>query len=236
MNKLDIVINNFADNLSLVGYEIVDRGLFVDDLLALVAKHDNNSTEISPVGYSYNLIQAEELYQRGDNYFYGINDCFEDEGKAIELYKQALNMGLYKASYRLGGIYAGKGQIQKAISTYMLGAENGCFSNYAKLGKIYSSYETSINQRNAELAWAKFFENIHNVIHKELPLDPKELLFFDYLFYTLLRKWDVELSYLVCMSPYKEKIMSVFERATNEEYRESELGKELEFYIKYMIK
>lgn len=104
-------------------------------------------------------------FQKGTDYYCGNDDCFQDIDKALSNYQKAVEYGVAEAHQGIGNIYYyEQGDIPKAIKEYREGAEKGNIFCYAQLGIIYMSEEDYINDKNANLAWKRFFAKLHSVL------------------------------------------------------------------------
>lgn len=111
---------------------------------------------------------ADVYYLQAIDYHLGTNDVFQDIDKACSLFKKSAELGKKEAWSKLGHIffYTKKNE-KEALNFFHRGADNGDGFCYAELGLIYmNNGNYSYNERNANLAWMKFFEYIDE--HSEL--------------------------------------------------------------------
>lgn len=111
---------------------------------------------------------ADVYYSQALDYQLGNNDVFQDIDKACLLFKKSAELGKKEAWLKLGHIsfYTKKNE-KEALNFFHQGADNGDGFCYAELGLIYMNNDNySYNERNANLAWMKYFEYIDE--HREL--------------------------------------------------------------------
>jgi TPR repeat protein len=68
---------------------------------------------------------ATSIYVLGSHYYHGAGGLLQDQGKAIELWKQAAKLGSSGAHFQLGGIYDNGGDSKKAKFHYEAAAMAG---------------------------------------------------------------------------------------------------------------
>ena len=109
---------------------------------------------------------GEAYFNKAEDYYYGRDDTFEDQDKALFYYEKSAALG-YSAAYEMiGDIWENKGNTKKAVFYYTKAVDSYNSMCYAKLGKIYmDKYGESYNSRNALLAWSKYFEYLER--HKD---------------------------------------------------------------------
>ena len=84
---------------------------------------------------------VEEMYQLGENYYYGKNGYEQDYSKAVEWYRKSAEQGYARAQYVLGICYRlGEGVPQdykEAVKWYRKSAEQGYAEAQCNLGACY---------------------------------------------------------------------------------------------------
>lgn len=108
---------------------------------------------------------AESYYRKGDCYYYGFDNTFEDPDMALSCYQKAADLGCTEAYERIGDIWHNeKFNVAKAIQAYKKGAESGAFWCYAWLAFIYGVEPDYQNEHNEKLAWDIFFQKADSSI------------------------------------------------------------------------
>lgn len=150
---------------------------------------------------------AEEYFSLGKKYYNGSNDTFQDEEMAIYYFEKSANLGHAEASYYLGSInhYSRENDI-KAKQYLLEAASRGYWRSYSVLASIFGSLHGPLaNDKNRDLAWQKYFENLKANI-KSLDAWDWNILgvgreFIDYLYNLLwiqkkdIPDWIQELAY-----------------------------------------
>lgn len=104
--------------------------------------------------------ECEALIENADNYLHGYGDFLRDEEKAIEIYKEAINMGCYKAYYHLGyyyydGRYSSNNyasDLKQSIKYFKEGTKHNIFECWKELANCFTELE---DYQNADKCWVK---------------------------------------------------------------------------------
>lgn len=133
---------------------------------------DNDNSEVDDkldAGNDFGFTQNDMgryYYMLGDDYYYGNNDKFEDVDRAIFYFEKSASLGYAMAYSRLGDIWYDRDNSRRAVEYYQKAVEGYDSASYAKLGDIYMNpYDVMHNERNAKLAWSKYFDYLER--HKE---------------------------------------------------------------------
>ena len=120
---------------------------------------------------------AKSYYKMAEDYFYGHNGKFQDQEKALFYYEKSASLGYGGAYENLGDIWLDKNNSAKAINYYLKAVDRYQSQCYAKLAKIYMDCDSgSYNERNAIMAWTKYFEYLER--HKDSLLVKSEYIAF----------------------------------------------------------
>lgn len=257
MDNIDKLITSLLANIELTEIKIQDTKTFAEDIRGLIQKHSKpletsmNRSEkeklindikqelanIEQLNAEHNYLKAEHDFQNGENYYLGLNGCFKDENIALNYFSKALDGGYFKAAKPLGDIYYNENNIDKALSMYMLGADNGRCENYAQLGFIYHIEEGYIDKYNATLAWSKFFANIEQM-ENEGDSYMLPIYFYLYLYGSVINSSTIDIiRHLPIMSPYKLQLQDYYQKqkANSHACHQQDVYNEIEIYIN-MIK
>ena len=100
-------------------------------------------TSPNPISRKSMAKEAESLFEKGQNYYYGRKGLSKDYAKALELYHQAVNMGSLDAMDSIGYMYGtGTGVTKnstKAVEWFRRAAEQNHAESQRNLGIMYEN-------------------------------------------------------------------------------------------------
>lgn len=139
----------------------VDISTAIDIILNIPDEDVPEITEFEPLVEEDDSL-AEHYFSMGMDYYYGLNDTFQDVDLSLDYFEKSAVLGKIEAYYRMGRAwFYEKGNEYKALQCYHEGAKKGYARCYAELGRIYLNKDSKqYNRRNADLAWSKYFEFI----------------------------------------------------------------------------
>lgn len=128
---------------------------------------------------------AQTYYDKAEDYYYGLNDTFEDKENALYYYEKSAELGCIKAYRQIGKIWKEKGNVYKAVRVFQEGGKNRDFCCYAELGNIYMDRlnEQYYHKKNGDLAWSKFFDYANQIFKDDITIEIKDVVY--YIFYFL---------------------------------------------------
>jgi TPR repeat protein len=150
------------------------------EILFSTDDNDSNINSIKPIW--------EESFTLAENYYYGNDDFLQDYEEALNLYKQAANLGAHKAYYMIGKMYKeGKGcskDLTNSLKYFKKGASKNVMYCYAEMATVYQE-EGHLD--NAFKCWNKYIESqIFLEIINDNDLVLKTLYLFSYTYLCII--------------------------------------------------
>ncbi len=103
---------------------------------------------------------ARGLYERGEEFLFGIGHCRQDFDEARECFEDAAKLGLGRAYWRLGWMrFRGQGCPKNplgGVGIWQAGAKMGDRFCWGELGAAFTASKDPVNAR---AAWREFFES-----------------------------------------------------------------------------
>lgn len=132
-----------------------------DVIKVVVSAVKNYSLRVDDPDLRWNSVLNpwHELLQKGDEYYYGLGECFQDYAEALKLYREAATLDSPEAYKRLGDMYLhGEGMAKnsaKAIENYKNGLRLG---NYFCLLGLAQIFLDDRHNANVIKAFSRFLE------------------------------------------------------------------------------
>lgn len=116
---------------------------------------------------------ANDLFEKAEEYYYGLGNTLQDYHEALNLYKRATKLGSIKAFKEIGKMCKNgqgcKENLDMAIKYFKNGADLGDINCFAELGRIYlSDFDGKLNIENAKKCWNNYFNNLTEVDYLDI--------------------------------------------------------------------